>query len=208
VLKTSLIAAAIALLFATSAHASDFTLRLSAPPAVVGEPLILNATGTIDVDELQYPYWFSLDAIPTSVTTTCPADRWEAVQIAQGTGGTVVVLSQRETPDATGHFTIPVGITPTAPGSVLLCGYTDDGATNTLARASLRLDITSAADRPNPPVELKRAIRGCHALLSGKSAKRCVRKAVRRARAGCRSYPSLRGQARCLRKVRRVARSA
>ena len=204
-LKTSLIAAAVALLGATSAHASDFTLQLEAPPAVVGEPLILNATGTIPVDELAYPYWFSLDAIPTSVTTTCPADRWEAVQIAQGTGGAVVVLSQRETPDATGRFTIPVGITPTAPGSVLLCGYTDDGATNTLARASLRLDITRP---PSPPVELRHAIRGCHALLTGPSAKRCVRKAVRRACAGCRSYPSHRDRARCLRKVRRVARTA
>jgi hypothetical protein len=199
VLKTSLIATFVALLLASSAQASDFTLQLESPPAVVGKPLILTATGAIDVDELQYPYWFSLDAIPTSVTTTCPADRWEGVQIAQNTGGSVIVLSQRETPDSAGRFTIPVAITPIAPGSVLLCGYTDDGATNTLARAQLQLEITR---RASPPVELTRAIRDCH------GAQRCIRKAARRARAGCRGYPSKRQQTRCLRKVRRVARSA
>ena len=66
----------IALAAATSpAFASGFTLRLSAPSTpVVGKPLILEATGTIDLDELAFPYWFSLDAIPTSVTSTCPAD--------------------------------------------------------------------------------------------------------------------------------------
>src|SRR5262245_16823068 len=112
---------------------SDFTLALAAPPAVVGQPLVMQATGTIPLDEIQYPYWFSLAAIPSSVTASCPADRWEAVQFALGAGGTVVVLSQRETPDAAGAFTIPVAVTPSAPGSVLLCGYTDDGMTNTLA---------------------------------------------------------------------------
>jgi hypothetical protein len=202
--------AAIGLLAATSAQASGFTLELSAPPAVVGQPLVLQATGTIDVDEIGFPYWFSLDAIPTSLTTTCPPDRWEAAQFANGAGGAVIVLSQRETPDAAGRFTVPVAVTPTAPGTVLLCGYTDDGLTTTLARASLLLEIkpAAAARSPSPPAELRGAIRGCHALLGGKGAKRCVRAAAKRARAGCRRYPSHRRQARCLRKVRKIERSA
>jgi hypothetical protein len=201
--------AAVGLLAATSAQASGFTLELSAPPAVVGQPLVLEATGTIDVDEIGFPYWFSLDAIPTTLTTTCPPDRWEAAQFANGAGGAVIVLSQRETPDAAGRFTVPVAVTPTAPGTVLLCGYTDDGLTNTLARASLLLEIkpASAARPPSPPAELRGAIRSCHALLTGKGARRCVRAAAKRARAGCRRYPSHRRQARCLRKVRNVARS-
>jgi hypothetical protein len=200
---------AVGLLAATSAQASGFTLELTAPPAVVGQPLVLQATGTIDVDEIGFPYWFSLDAIPTTLTTTCPPDRWEAAQFANGGGGTVIVLSQRETPDAAGRFTVPVAVTPTAPGTVLLCGYTDDGMTTTLARASLLLEIkpASAARPPSPPLELRGAIRSCHALLAGKGARRCVRAATERARAGCRRYPSHRRQARCLRKVRKVARS-
>jgi hypothetical protein len=193
---------------AASAQASGFTLGLSAPPAVVvGKPIVLDATGTIPVDQIQYPYWFSLDAIPTTVTTTCPADRWAAAQFANATGS-VIVLSQRETPDAVGQFTVPVAIKPTAPGTVLLCGYTDDGMTNTLARASLLLDIAPApaARRPSPPAELRSAMRGCHALLGGAAGKRCVRTAVKRARAGCRRYASHRREARCLHQVRKVAR--
>ena len=205
--KTATAVIAAVALLAAPALASGFTLELSAPPAVVGKPLVLQATGTIDVDEIGFPYWFSLDAIPTALTTTCPPDRWEAAQFANGAGGAVLVLSQRETPDAAGRFTVPVAVTPTAPGTVLLCGYTDDGLTNTLARASLLLDIKAAERSPSPPAELRGAIRSCHALLSGKGAKRCVRAAAERARAGCRHYPSHRRQARCLRKVRKVTRS-
>jgi hypothetical protein len=201
-MNKTLRAAAIALIAvaATAGPApasSDFTLELAAPPAVVGQPLVLHAAGTIPTDEIQYPYWFSLAAIPSSVTTSCPADRWEGAQFALGTGGSVVVLSQRERPDVAGAFTIPVAITPTAPGSVLLCGYTDDGMTNTLASASLLMDIA-----PRPWVQLRWDIRACRALLGQGGSRRCVRGAARRARAGCRR------DAVCLRKVRRVARSA
>jgi hypothetical protein len=179
---------------AAPAQASeDFTLELAAPPATVGQPLVLEASGTIPLDEIQYPYWFSLSAIPSSVTTSCPADRWEAVQFAQATGS-VVVLSQRETPNSAGAFAIPVAVTPSAPGSVLLCGYTDDGMTNTLASASLLMEIA-----PRPWVQLRWDIRGCRALLGKAGANRCVRRAARRARAGCKQ------EAVCLRKVRRVA---
>src|SRR5438045_2684550 len=90
------------------ALASGFTLELSAPRAIVGKPFLLTARGTIPVDEIQFPSWFSLDAIPTSLTTTCPPDRWQAAQIANAAGGAVIVLSQSETPDAAGRFTIRV----------------------------------------------------------------------------------------------------
>jgi hypothetical protein len=106
----------------------------------------------------------------------------------------VVVLSQRETPNSAGAFAIPVAVTPSAPGSVLLCGYTDDGMTNTLASASLLMEIA-----PRPWVQLRWDIRGCRALLGKAGANRCVRRAARRARAGCKR------EAVCLRKVRRVA---
>jgi hypothetical protein len=193
-----------------------YTLHLTAESqAVVGKPMIIRATGTIPPPgDIPIPYWFSLDAIPTTVTSTCPQDRWQGVQFAEASGGTVVVLTQREVPDAAGNFTIPVAVTPRGAGSVLLCGYTDDGLTNTLASASLVLDIAAASptggdprsNRPIP-VEVARGIRMCRALLAPAKFKGCVRDLVKDARAACRKeLRSRRGRARCLRQVRRVSR--
>jgi hypothetical protein len=200
-------------LSASPALAAGFTLNLSAPsPAVVGRPMILQATGTIDLDELDFLYWFSLDAIPSTVTSTCPQDRWEGVQFATFNGGSVVVLSQREVPDAAGNFSIPVAVTPSAPGSVLLCAYTDDGEATTLARTSLTLDIQPAPSSPTPsrrasiPEDARAGVRGCRALLSRSDSRGCVRRVIRQANARCRRLPSPRRRATCLRAVRRVGR--
>jgi hypothetical protein len=59
-----------------------------------------------------------------------------------------VVRRQHEVADAAGNFSIPIAVTPTAPGRVLLCGYTDDGMASTLAASTLMLDIKPA---PAPP---------------------------------------------------------
>ncbi len=139
----ALIVVAVALaVWAPSALASGFTLQLSSPsPGVAGQPMVLQASGTIPLDDLPYPYWFSLDALPASVVSTCPVEAGAGAQIAIHAGGQLVVLTQREVADATGHFSLPVGFTPWAPGEYLLCAYTDDGATSTLAAASLVLDV-------------------------------------------------------------------
>ena len=209
--------AAIALaVSASSASAAGFTLDLAPQgEAVVGKPLIIKATGTIPPGSVQFPYWFSLDAIPTAVTTTCPADRWEGAQFANATGGAIIVLTQAERPDVAGNFTIPVAVTPSAPGTVLLCGYTDDGGAVTLAGASLLLDIkpgpSSPAGRgsrpPSPAAYAVQGVRSCRALLSGPAAKSCIRKIVRRANARCRRLPTRHAHTTCLRAVRRAARS-
>ena len=187
----------------------EFTLQLTPESqAVVGKPMIIRATGTIPPPgDIAFPYWFSLDAIPTAVASTCPPDRWEGAQFALGSGGAVVVLSQREVPDAAGNFTVPVAVTPSKAGSVLLCGYTDDGETNTLARASLTLDIAAAGSgRPSPATEAGQGIRSCLALLGPSQARGCVHGAVKRANARCRRLQPRRTRTRCLRAVRRVAR--
>jgi hypothetical protein len=159
-----------------SAQADSFTLSLSAPPVVAGKSAVLRADGTIPVRDLFFSYWFSLSAIRPAVMTTCPEDHWEAVQIAQSTGGAVIVLSQREIANAeTGAFSIPVGITGTRPGKLLLCAYTDDGATQTLAATSMMLDIKPAS-----------------------------RRAVARARARCMRIHSRSKRATCLKAVRRM----
>ena len=174
------LAAAIGLLAlapsSASAQADSFTLSLSAPPVMAGKSAVLRADGTIPVRDLFFSYWFSLSAISPSVMSTCPEDHWEAVQIAQSTGGAVIVLSQREIANAeTGAFSIPIGITATRPGKLLLCAYTDDGATQTLAATSTMLDIKPAS-----------------------------RRAIARARARCMRIHSRSKRAACLKTVRRM----
>ena len=190
---------------------AGFTLSLSAPATpVVGQPIVLQATGTIPPEYLRFLYWFSLEAIPTAVTTTCPLDSFEASQFAAVNGGTHVVVTQREHPDATGNFSIPVAITPSASGSVLLCAYTDDGATNTLARASLTLNIQPAGSSRTrsgtPAIRLDTlvAIRGCRAVLSPPRSRVCIRRAVARSSSRCRRLPGRRSRTACLRAVRRL----
>src|SRR5262249_10165777 len=55
-----------------------------------------------------------------------------------------IVFIQGEHPDPAGNFTIPVTVTPTAPGTVLLCAYSDDGGGATMAVGPLILDIKPA----------------------------------------------------------------
>jgi hypothetical protein len=200
---------------ADSALGAGLTLELSAPPSVVvAQPAILHATGTIPVEDLEFPYWFSLDAIPTSVTTTCPADHFAGQQLAQSTGGAILVLTQREAADEAGSFSIPIGVTPTAPGSVLLCGYTDDGLTSTLARASLTLRIErpgTSNGGPGPARiagEAARAVRSCRAVLSPSESKPCIRRAVGHANSRCRRLNAPRSRTKCLRAVRRASRAS
>jgi hypothetical protein len=159
---------------AAPALAGTFTLNLEPQSdAVVGRPLVIKTTGSVPPEDVGFPYWFSLDAIPASVTTTCPADQGEGAQFALGSGGAVVVLSQTQHPNLAGNFTIPVAVTPIAPGSLLLCGYTDDGGAVTLATTSLILDIKPAH-----------------------------RKGARKAKARCRRLHSRRARAHCLRRLR------
>jgi hypothetical protein len=219
---------------AAPALAAGFTLNLSQlSDPVVGQSFMLKATGTTTPPgDIDIPYWFSLDAIPSSVTSTCPPDAWEGVQFALDNFGALVVRRQREVTDAAGNFTIPVAVTPTAPGSWLLCGYTDDGAATTVAAASMLLDIKPAPAAPptaappaatapaaappaakpkqsgsgqvSPALEAKRTIRGCRALLDGSGLRTCVRRAIRHANARCRHLRSRRSRSACLRAVRRV----
>jgi hypothetical protein len=191
---------------ASPALADGFTLNLSAPSTpVVGKSIVIRASGTIPADQLQFPYWFSLSAIPPSVTSTCPEDHFEAMQLANSTGGAVIVLTQREPADATGNFSIPIGVTPTAPGSLLLCGYTDDGEAQTLAGASLMFNIQRAGSgrQATIPQDARAGIRSCRALLSRPLS--CERSVIRKANRRCRHLRTGRARTSCLRAVRRVA---
>lgn len=144
---------------AAPALGGTYTLNLSAPSATgVGQPMIIQATGSNPPDDFFYS-WFSVHAIPTSVLSTCPADQNNAFQIASSTsaqGGEVVTNHQREDVDAAGNFSMPVAHTPRKPGRFLLCGYTDDGATTTLAAASLALTVEDGSSPTTKPGNLTR----------------------------------------------------
>src|SRR5262249_31332101 len=153
--------------------------------------------------------WFSLDAIPPTTTSTCPPDRWEGAQIAEGGGGSIVVLSQSEVPDAAGNFSIPVAITPTLAGSVLLCAYTDDGAAGTAAAASVTLNIKqkpssqmTGSTTVDIPTQARRGIRSCLAALGHRGSRGCVRTVVKRANTACRRLHVRNSRATCLRTIR------
>ena len=81
--------------------------------------------------------------------STCPADHYEAWQIAVATGGAYITHAQKEKADSSGNFSIPFGLTPWAAGDFIFCAYSDDGYTNTIARAQLNVHVTGAA--PAPP---------------------------------------------------------
>jgi len=191
---------------AAPALAAGFTLNLSASATpVVGEPMVLEATGTVPAESAATPYFLSLDVFPASVATTCPAGQSAAAELVAGSGGNVLAASERAYPDAAGSFATSIGVRPTGAGPVLLCAYLDDGAA-TLAAASLSLDIRPAPPtgrRATIPEEARAGIRSCRALLSRPEG--CIRRVVRQANARCRRLPTERRRTTCLRAVRRVA---
>jgi hypothetical protein len=142
---------------ASPALAEGFTLKLTAPSrVVVGTPTLIHVTGTIPREHFWYAYWLSVVSIPPRVMSTCPASHSAAKQIANASGGSILVFTQREVPDANGNFRAPVGINPYAPGRALICAYTDDGATNTLAIASLDLTVHAKGGGAAAPSSLGR----------------------------------------------------
>jgi hypothetical protein len=133
---------------ATPAWAADgFALRLSAPtPAVVGQPLAVTADGkNPDAADYPYPTYLDVDLFRTGVVTTCPSTVSAAGQLAEATEGALLAFDVQIATDQSGNFSIPVGLTPPAPGAVLLCGYTAGLAGETLASASLTLPVRAAA---------------------------------------------------------------
>lgn len=145
---------------AAPALAGTYTLNLAAPPAAgVGQPTIIQASGSNPPDDF-FSSWLDVSAIPTSVLSTCPSGYLNASQVASSTyaqGGEVVANGQREDVDAAGNFSMPIAYTPTKPGQFLICGYTNDGATTTLASSSLILNVQgSPGPGSGPPANVTR----------------------------------------------------
>ena len=131
-----------------------YTLNLSAQPSAgVGQTVIIQASGFNPPGPIITFYsYLTVVAIPTSVVSACPADYQSGKQVARSTeGGEVVDEHHREDADAAGNFSMPVAYTPRLPGRFLLCGYSDDAATTTLATASLVLNVEGSAGSGSGP---------------------------------------------------------
>jgi hypothetical protein len=136
---------------ATPALGQTHTLNLSAPSstAVVGQTIVIQASGSNEQEPIvDFSSYLTVVAIPTSVLSACPADYSSGKQVALSSGaqgGEVLDEYHSEDEDAAGNFSMPVAYTPGTPGRFLICGYTDDAATTTLARASLGLTVEGSA---------------------------------------------------------------
>ena len=149
---------------ATPALGQTHTLNLSAPSstAAVGQTIIIQASGSNEQEPIvDFSSYLTVVAIPTSVLSACPADYSSGKQVARSTsaqGGEVLDEFHREEEDAAGNFSMPVAYTPGTPGRFLICGYSDDAATTTLAMASLALTVEAALGRaPGPDPAAKPA---------------------------------------------------
>ena len=139
---------------AAPALGGTYTLNLTAPSATdVGQATIIQASGSNPPDDF-FSSWLDVSAIPTSVLSTCPSGYLNASQVASSTyaqGGEVVANGQREDVDAAGNFSMPIAFTPTKPGRFLICGYSNDGATTTLAASSLILTVQGSTGPGSDP---------------------------------------------------------
>jgi hypothetical protein len=115
-----------------------------AQSGTVGSPYAITATGT-DVPPSDGPYYLEIDAIPASFTTTCPTGYLNGSQVAASAGGSFVAFDQSENIDSNGNFSNVNAYTAKAAGSVLFCGYTDDGFGDTLADTSMVVTFAAPA---------------------------------------------------------------
>jgi hypothetical protein len=135
---------------APPAAAGTFTLTLTGPPGPpqIGQPMVLQATGTMPPEDVTFPYFMIVAAISRTVLPACPAGYWDGVQIANSTGGGIIDLSRAIRPDVTGAWSAPIGITPWLPGTYLIGAYGGAGAHTTLAAATYGLDVPAPVVRP------------------------------------------------------------
>jgi hypothetical protein len=144
-LKLAVAGSALALgVAAAPALGADYNLSITGPSsATVGQPIVFQATGSNPATDF-FSSWLDVYAIPASAVGTCPAGYLTASQLANTTGGETITNAQREDADSAGQFSMPFGYSPARSGRMLICGYTNDGATGTLATSFSSLDVQSS----------------------------------------------------------------
>jgi hypothetical protein len=135
-----------AVVAASSAQAYSFSIGVTGPSSMtVGQTALLDVSGQNPTPDYPDYYWFStwlsVDVIDGGIVAGCPATQEAGKQLALATGGDYLVFAQREPVDWNGAWSVPVGYTPGGPGKALICAYSDDGSTNTLAKAQAIIDV-------------------------------------------------------------------
>lgn len=154
------LAAAVAVLAvaSSSALASTFTLSLSLPSkGIVNEAMNVTATG----NDPSNPggLYLEIDAIPTTEAPLCPSDFMSARNLASSSSnGQYISFMQPEHLDTSANFSIVNMFTPIATGAYLICAYSDDGVSGTLATASMTTTITTAPPPVKKPVNATRPL--------------------------------------------------
>ncbi len=118
-----------------------YSLNISGPSsATVGQSIIYQASGTNPATDF-FTSWLDVYALPAGSVSSCPEGYTTAMQLANTTGGDQVTNAQREEADENGNWAMPFGYAPSKAGRMLICGYTNDGATGTLATTTVILDV-------------------------------------------------------------------
>jgi hypothetical protein len=148
---------------AASAQAYSWSIDVTGPPTGrVGDPLALKVSGkNPPPGEYWFNSYFSVDALPASAVSACPAGHAESSQMAVQTsaaGGThVTPVWVRENPNGIGDWSASVAYTPKAAGRMLICAYTNDGFSNTEARAHTAISVRQAGAMRKRCKKAKRA---------------------------------------------------
>jgi hypothetical protein len=156
--------------------APGFSIGVAGPStATVGQSTILKVSGKNPTpgppDDYWFATWLSVDVIPASIATTCPPTADEGMQLGiagAAEGGGYLVFTQREPVDANGNWSVSVGYTPGHAGRKLVCAYSDDGYTNTLAVGGHTIDVRGPA---TGTAKTRKA--GCKKPRKARSKKRC-----------------------------------
>jgi len=149
--------------------ANGFSIGVAGPStASVGQSVILKVSGKNPTPGYPDYYWFgtwlSVNVIPTSIASSCPPTADEGYQLGSAgyaQGGGYLVFTQREPVDSNGNWSVTVGYTPQVASRVLICAYSDDGYTNTLAVGQHAMEITGPGSTTTAKKSCKKKRRKC-----------------------------------------------
>lgn len=140
------VAAALTLLAlgAAPAAAANHYIHMSAPnPLTVGQPTVIQIDGVVAPPaEFWDASWIEVVALPGNLMPECPGDADSAGLIAEEAGN-ILAIAMRPNSDEAGNFANAVAVTPSAAGSVMICGYLYNEVGYTWAAAIMRLDVVA-----------------------------------------------------------------
>lgn len=144
-IAAALAATALAAAASPALAAPGYSISVSGPSTgSVGKTILLNVSGTNPTpEESWFNSYMEVNAIPAGVMPSCPTEYLQATQIAEasfGSGGDHLAGPQIEVRDPAGSWSAAVAFTPTAPGRMLICAYSEN-LTSTLAMTQHAINV-------------------------------------------------------------------